>query len=115
MSEQLQLFADPPRPRPLVRPWDEELTPWEAKVKRANYERAIAEEEFQMCKATAERWAVEIRQAFINRQPCPIRVKGVEGVRPLDALKYEWILEWAFQLACVPKECLPAPVLDDPQ
>jgi hypothetical protein len=94
-------------PLQFERPWHEELTAWEAKMKQARHEQAVNEENFQQCKRLAEAWAVEIRQAFLNRQPCPIRVTGVEGVHPLDALKYQMILEWAFQLACVPKECLP--------
>jgi hypothetical protein len=100
MSDQLQLFAEPPQPRP----WDEELTAWEAKMKAARYEAAVNEERFQQLKRVAESWAHDIRQAFLNRQPCPIITSD-----PV----YESVLQWAFQLAAVPKDCLPTPIIDD--
>ncbi len=60
-----------------------------------------AEEHYQEGKKMAAAWAEEIRQAFKQGKPCPIR----------PTFWYEHVLEWAFQMACVPRECLPeAPI-----
>ena len=45
----------------------------------------------------AESWAKDIRQAFLDRKPCPI----------IPAPGYEYVLAMAFNLAQVPAGCLP--------
>lgn len=58
----------------------------------------MREESFQHTKRLAESWAEDIRKAFKEGRPCPIR--------PEPAFAY--VLDWAFQIATVPRECLAA-------
>jgi hypothetical protein len=60
------------------------------------------EEAWQRDKATAERWAQEIVQAFAEGRPCPYKVSS----SPLD--KYNNILNHAIDIARIPRECLDA-------
>lgn len=55
--------------------------------------------------AMAEAWAVQIRQAFLQRKPCPI----------IPAKGYETILEWAFQLAQIPAESMEKSKMEEEQ
>jgi hypothetical protein len=56
------------------------------------------EEDYQRKKEMAERWAVEIGKAFKENKPCPFR----------PAPGFEWLLDWAFEIATVPRQCLPS-------
>ncbi len=44
---------------------------------------------YQEAKRHAEYWARDLREAFVQRKPCPI----------IPEPRYRWILDWAFQLA----------------
>jgi hypothetical protein len=57
---------------------------------------AQAELHWQETKRLAESWAEEIRTAFKERKPCPI----------IPAPKFQHVLDYAFQLAAVPPECV---------
>lgn len=59
---------------------------------------AELEEHFQQSKELAERWAQDIRDAFLKRQPCPIKAER----------SHEWVLAWALRLACIPEGCMVA-------
>lgn len=63
------------------------------------YAVAMEEEEYRHSRQLAESWAVDLRQAFLEGKPCPIKpVPGLLGT--------EWILRWAFDLAAVPAASL---------
>lgn len=59
---------------------------------------AADEENYRQMRAMAERWVAEIRNAFLERRPCPIR----------PTPEFESVLLLAFQMAQVPQECLAA-------
>src|SRR6185436_16407166 len=76
----------------IVEPWAEELRPWRKKLLDA----AIINAQVKQSREIAERWAVELRQAFIERKPCPIKaIPGVAGI-PSQS---ECILSWAMDIA----------------
>jgi hypothetical protein len=54
------------------------------------------EEAHRESKGLAERWAEDIRKAFLEGKPCPIK----------PAPRYEWILDWALNLAQINPKCL---------
>lgn len=67
-------------------------------MRRPGYFHAEAENAWRNAKALAESWAVDLRKAFLEGKPCPIR----------PAPGYEAVLWYAFHLAQVPEACLPA-------
>lgn len=69
------------------------------RMRSAAYLGAMAEEHFQESKRLAQDWSQEIRKAFLERRPCPIKAEPA----------YESVLLYAFQLAQVPEDCLPQP------
>lgn len=56
------------------------------------------ERRYQAKKAIAERMAADIRAAFAAGKKCPYRMEP----------EYQWMLDWAIQLSCVPIESLNA-------
>jgi hypothetical protein len=66
-------------------------------MRTAAYVMAMEENGYQQDKALAERWAQEIREAFVHGMPCPIR----------PTWEFQHILDWAFDIACVPQACVP--------
>lgn len=56
------------------------------------------ERRYQEKKAEAERMAVEIRAAFAAGKKCPFRMEP----------NFQWMLDWAIQLSCVPVASLEA-------
>jgi hypothetical protein len=64
--------------------------------RRDRLERMAADEYYNNRKALAESWAAEIRQAFLQQRPCPIKPEP----------QYRWVLEWAFTLAQMTPENL---------
>ncbi len=65
-------------------------------MRSAEYLLAVEKESYEESRRLAESWAEDIREAFKNRQPCPIQPEE----------NYRHILDWAFRLAGVPAECL---------
>lgn len=56
---------------------------------------ALREDQFQQTKKLVEKWAVEIRAAYLAGQPCPIRVLN----ETLDGWKLDWAASMAFDSA----------------
>lgn len=57
---------------------------------------AAEEEDYERYREWAERWAQEIDACFKAGTPLTIR----------PVAKYEWLLEWAFQISTVPRKCV---------
>lgn len=53
------------------------------------------EEDYAHKKKMADGMAAELRQAFLDRKPCPFKMEP----------GWEWLLSWALQLASIPVEC----------
>ncbi len=81
----------------------EDVYAWEenerlAALRRRDHNESYRREfHYQQNKQLAEHWAAQIRQAFLDRRPCPIIAEP----------RFQWILQWAFEIAQVPAECLP--------
>lgn len=65
-------------------------------VRNPEHVLAIAEAEYANALALAKLWAEDIRHAFLDGRPCPIK----------PAPNFRHILDWAFQLAAIPRQCM---------
>jgi hypothetical protein len=57
---------------------------------------AAEEESYRHHEQHAQRWALEIEEAFKQGKPLPFKPDP----------QFRWLLDWAYQLTKIPKECL---------
>lgn len=73
-------------------------------MRPAGYLEAMADHAYSIERERAESWAKVIQEDFKAGRPCSIK----------PAPDYEWVLNWAFQIALVPRECVP-PAPEEPE
>lgn len=65
-------------------------------IRPYEYVKSLDRLALQQNKELAERWAAEIQAAFKDGKPCPI----------IPVPRNRWVLDWAFQIALVPRDCV---------